>query len=67
MKTQKSLIFFIFLSLRIQTTMISTNSTNKVLTLLNKYIYIINKIKNNVLWSLNQKKRSSTGFVFGDS
>ena len=49
MKTQKSLIFFIFLSLRIQTTMISTNSTNKVLTLLNKYIYIINKIKNNVL------------------
>jgi len=67
MKIQKSLIFFIFLSLRIQTTTISTNSTNKVLTLLNKYIYIINKIKNNVLWSLNQKKRSSTGFVFGDS
>ena len=67
MKIQKSLIFFIFLSLRIQTTTISTNSTNKVLTLLNKYIYIINKIKNNVLWSLNQKKRSFTGFVFGDS
>ena len=67
MKIQKSLIFFIFLSLRIQTTTISTNSTNKVSTLLNKYIYIINKIKNNVLWSLNQKKRSSTGFVFGDS
>lgn len=67
MKTQKSLIFFIFLSLTIQTTTISTNSTKKVLTLLNKYVYIVNKIKNNVLWSLNQKKKSSTGFVFGDS
>lgn len=59
--------FFIFLSATTRTTTISTNSTNKVLTLLNKYVYIVNKIKNNVLWSLNQKKRSSTGFVFGDS
>jgi len=41
--------FFIFLSLTIQTTTISTNSTKKVLTLLNKYVYIVNKIKNNVL------------------
>ena len=40
---------FIFLSPTTQTTTISTNSAKKVLTLLNKYVYTVNKIKNNVL------------------
>ena len=66
-ENSKKSVFFIFLSPTTQTTTISTNSAKKVLTLLNKYVYTVNKIKNNVLWSLNQKKRSSTGFVFGDS
>ena len=41
--------FFIFLSPTTRTTIISTNSAKKVLTLLNKYVYTVNKIKNNVL------------------
>lgn len=48
-ENSKKSVFFIFLSPTTRTTTISTNSTKKILTLLNKYIYIINKIKNNVL------------------